>query len=92
MEKRIKEIVEEVLIKSVDIYDIENELYLCNIKTTIDIKENMIINFKLKTNRSYNFKFKNYKVVVKRIELDAICDPMYDNESLNVYVEVISVD
>ena len=52
----------------------------------------MIINFKLKTNRSYNFKFKNYKVVVKRIELDAICDPMYDNESLNVYVEVISVD
>ena len=52
----------------------------------------MIINFKLKTNRSYNFQFKNYKVVVKRIELDAICDPMYDNKSLNVYVEVISVD
>jgi len=92
MEKRIKEIIEEVLIKSVDIYDIENESYLCNIQTTIDIKENMIINFKLKTNRSYNFQFKNYKVVVKRIELDAICDPMYDNKSLNVYVEVISVD
>ena len=73
-------------------FNIENESFICSIETTIDIKENMILNFKVKSNREYNFKYRKYKTIVKRIELNAIVDSAYDNETLECYVEVISID
>ena len=92
MEDKIRRIVENALIKSIDIHNIENESFICSIETTIDIKENMILNFKVKSNREYNFKYRKYKTIVKRIELNAIVDSAYDNETLECYVEVISID
>ena len=92
MEDKIKRIVENALVKSIDIHNVENESFICSIETTVDIKENMILNFKLKSNREYNFKYRNYKTIVKRIELNAIVDSAYDNETLDCYVEVIYID
>jgi len=92
MEDKIRRIVENALVKSIDIHNIENESFICSIKTTVDVKENMILNFKVKSNREYNFKYRNYKTIVKRIELNAIVDSDYDNETLECYVKVISID
>jgi len=92
MEDKIKRIVENALVKSIDIHNVENESFICSIETTVDIKENMILNFKVKSNREYNFKYRNYKTTVKRIELNAIVDSAYDNEILECYVEIISID
>ena len=51
MEDKIRRIVENALVKSIDIHNIENESFICSIKTTVDVKENMILNFKVKSNR-----------------------------------------
>ena len=92
MEDQIRRIVENALVKSIDIHNVENESFICSIETNVDVKENMILNFKVKSNREYNFKYRNYKTVVKRIELNAIVDSAYDNETLECYVEIISID
>ena len=92
MEDKIRRIVENALVKSIDIHNIENESFICSIETTVDVKENMILNFKVKSNREYNFKYRNYKTIVKRIELNAIVDLAYDNEVLECYVEIISIN
>lgn len=89
MEEKIREIIERALTKSIAIHNIEDESLICYIETSVNIKENMIIYFKHKSNRGYNFEFKHYKGIVRRIELHAICDPMYDTETIECYVELI---